>query len=165
MTIDKLIVNPKVSIVIPTYKGAKSIAKLVDQLVFEFGDVPVEIVIVNDASPDQSHEICINIQKKYPHIVDYLRLGKNVGEHSAVMAGLNHATGDYVTIVDDDLQNPPGEVLKLFNYTMSNQYDAVYTSYSRKKHPKFRNLGSWFNDVSATLLLGKPKLLYLSSFK
>ncbi len=165
MTNDTLTKKPKVSIVIPTYKGEKSIAKLVDQLVSEFADTPIEIIIVNDASPDQSHEICINIQKKHPSLVHYLRLGKNVGEHSAVMAGLNHAISDYVVVVDDDLQNPPGEVLKLFNYTITNKYDVVYTSYSRKKHPRFRNWGSKFNDISATLLLGKPKLLYLSSFK
>lgn len=165
MSIDEVIKNTKLTIVIPTYKGEKTIAKLVDQLVIQFGDIPLEIVIVNDSSPDQSHKICINIQKNYPSVVNYLRLGKNVGEHSAVMAGLNYATGDYVAVVDDDLQNPPSEVLKLFNYTMTNQLDVVYTTYFRKKHPRFRNFGSWFNDVSATLLLGKPKLLYLSSFK
>jgi len=165
VTIDAVIKNPKVSIVIPTYKGEKSIAKLVDQLVFQFDEIPLEIVIVNDSSPDQSHKVCLNILTNHPSVVHYLRLGKNVGEHSAVMAGLNHATGDYVAIVDDDLQNPPSEVLKLIKYTMTNQFDVVYSSYVRKKHPRFRNLGSWFNDVSATLLLGKPRFLYLSSFK
>lgn len=165
MTINARITNPKVSIVIPTYKGEKSIAKLVEQLILQLCEISLEIIIVNDSSPDESHSVCMNIQKNYPFVVRYIRLGKNVGEHSAVMAGLNYAAGDYVAIIDDDFQNPPIEVLRLVEYTLDNHFDVVYTAYTEKKHSWFRNFGSWVNDVSASMLLGKPRSLYLSSFK
>lgn len=155
----------KTSIIIPTYKGEKSIAKLVDQLIERLSEVSIEIIIVNDSSPDNSHDVCLNIQNTYPSIVRYLRLGKNVGEHSAVMAGLNYATGDFAVIIDDDFQNSPNEVLKLIEYSVDKHFDVVYTSYAEKKHSRFRNFGSWVNDVSASVLLGKPRSLYLSSFK
>jgi len=155
----------KTSIVIPTYKGEKSIAKLVDQLIGRLSEVSIEIIIVNDSSPDNSHEVCVNIQHTYPSVVRYLRLGKNVGEHSAVLAGLNYSTGDIVVIIDDDFQNSPSEVLKLIEYSVEQNFDVVYTAYAEKKHSRFRNFGSWVNDVSASLLLGKPRSLYLSSFK
>lgn len=165
MTVNTITANPKVSVVIPTYKGEKSIAKLVDQLIIQLSEISFEIIIVNDSSPDQSHNVCLNIQTTHPFVVRYLRLGKNVGEHSAVMAGLNHTTGDYVAIVDDDFQNAPSEVLRLIEYTSDNHFDVVYTAYDEKKHSWFRNFGSRVNDVSATVLLGKPRSLYLSSFK
>lgn len=165
MTVNSISANPKISIVIPTYKGEKSIAKLVNQLIFQLSEISLEIIIVNDSSPDQSHNVCVDIQTAHPFVVRYLRLGKNVGEHSAVMAGLNYTTGDYVAIIDDDFQNPPSEVLKLVEYTVENHFDVVYTAYTEKKHSWFRNFGSWVNDVSASVLLGKPRSLYLSSFK
>ena len=80
MTINARITNPKVSIVIPTYKGEKSIAKLVEQLILQLCEISLEIIIVNDSSPDESHSVCMNIQKTYPFVVRYIRLGKN-GDH------------------------------------------------------------------------------------
>jgi undecaprenyl-phosphate 4-deoxy-4-formamido-L-arabinose transferase len=88
-----------------------------------------------------------------------------VGEHNAVMAGLNQATGDYAIIIDDDFQNPVSEVEKMINYMISHDYDVVYSYYKQKKHSWFRNLGSRFNDKVANVMLNKPKNLYLSSFK
>src|SRR5665811_1796848 len=150
MTMNEITTKPKISIVIPTYKGEKSIAKLVDQLIVQLSEIWLEIIIVNDSSPDQSHDVCVTIQNIYPSVVRYLRLGKNVGEHSAVMAGLNYTTGDYIAIIDDDFQNSPNEVLKLIEYSKENHFDVVYTAYAKKKHSWFRNFGSWVNDVSAS---------------
>jgi len=157
--------NIKLSIVIPVYNGEKSIGQLVDKLVQELSMFDLEIVLVNDHSPDNSEKICIEAQKKYSNIVSLYSLAKNVGEHNAVMAGLNNTTGDYVAIMDDDFQNPPKEVIKLVSTAMENNYDVVYSYFESKKHSTFRNLGSWFNDKVANILLDKPKDLYLSSFK
>jgi len=92
-------------------------------------------------------------------------LSKNFGEHSAVIAGLNKATGNYAVIMDDDFQNPVSEVVKLVNKALENDYDVVYSYYEKKRHSLFRNLGSYFNDKIANFMLKKPKDLYLSSFK
>jgi glycosyltransferase involved in cell wall biosynthesis len=158
--------HSKTSIVIPVYNGALSIGRLVDELIAQLSPVfRIEIVLVNDCSPDNSEEVCIEITKKHPEFVSFYSLAMNVGEHNTVMAGLNKATGDYAIIMDDDFQNPVSEVIKLIRYMVSNDYDVVYTWYKEKKHSFSRNLGSRFNDKVANMMLKKPKNLYLSSFK
>jgi undecaprenyl-phosphate 4-deoxy-4-formamido-L-arabinose transferase len=68
-------------------------------------------------------------------------------------------------VLDDDGQNPPEEVVRMLDELKRKNYDVVYGHYIEKKHSRFRNLGSRFNDRIATLMLHKPKDLYLSSFK
>jgi glycosyltransferase involved in cell wall biosynthesis len=156
----------RLSIVIPVYCGATSIGPLVDLLVDALRDrYALEIVLVNDCSPDNSEEVCIGIFHKYPCIVRFYSLAKNVGEHNAVMAGLNKTTGDWIVIMDDDFQNPVSEVVKLVSFATEHSYDVVYTEYEEKKHSLIRNLGSRLNDRVANIMLRKPKRLYLSSFK
>jgi len=156
----------KVSIVIPVYRGGKSIGPLTDELVSKLGELyKLEIILVNDNSPDNSEDVCKNIFNKYPETVKFYSLAKNVGEHNAVMAGLNQATGDYIVIMDDDFQNPISEVIKLIKYATENGCDVTYTYYKKKRHSPLRNLASYINDKVANLMLKKPKDLYLSSFK
>jgi undecaprenyl-phosphate 4-deoxy-4-formamido-L-arabinose transferase len=160
--------NPKLSltIVIPVYNSEDTIGKLTDKLISSLsGDYKLEIVLVNDCSKDNSEEICIALHQKYAEIVKFYSLAKNVGEHNAVMAGLNQATGDFIVIMDDDFQNPISEVIKLVQYAKGHSFDVVYTYYDRKQHHFLRNLGSKFNDKVANVMLKKPKDLYLSSFK
>ncbi len=154
----------KLSIVIPVYCGARTIGPLVKRLKQSLGSLyELEIVLVNDGSPDDSGEVCKEIARN-DSTVKYIDLSRNFSEHNAVMAGLNFSTGDYVVIMDDDFQNPPEEVTKLVD-EIRKGYDVVYTYYEKKMHSFFRNLGSKFNDLVATILIGKPKDLYLSSFK
>jgi glycosyltransferase involved in cell wall biosynthesis len=160
---DKII---PLSIVIPVYRGATSIGPLVDLLVDTLHTrYALEIVLVNDCSPDNSEDICIGLFNKYPRIVKFYSLAKNVGEHNAVLAGLNKSTGDWAVIMDDDFQNPVSEVVKLVSFASKHSFDVVYTEYEEKKHSLIRNLGSWLNDRVANVMLRKPKHLYLSSFK
>ena len=156
----------RVSIVIPVYDGAETIGPLVDSLVDSLRPYfPFEIILINDCSLDDSERICFELFEKYKPIIKFYSLAKNVGEHNAVMAGLNNATGEWIVIMDDDLQNPVSEVIKLLFFATANAYDVVYTYYHKKKHSILRNIGSRFNDKIATIMLKKPKDLYLSSFK
>ncbi len=158
--------NKLISIIIPVYNGALSIEKLVEKLITEIAkNFPLEIVLVNDYSKDNSKEMCIELYKKHPQYVRFFSLAKNVGEHNAVMCGLNQSKGDYAVIIDDDFQNPVSEVIKVIEYTVNNNFDVIYTYYEKKEHHFFRNLGSKFNDKVANVMLNKPKNLYLSSFK
>lgn len=155
-----------VSIVIPVYNGEKSISELVNQLIACLTqNYLLEIILVNDCSSDNSEEVCISVFEKNKDIVRFFSLSKNVGEHNAVMAGLNNVKGNYTVIMDDDFQNAVTEVVKLIEYAVISKNDVVYTYYTKKEHSYFRNLGSRFNDKVATILLKKPKHLYLSSFK
>jgi undecaprenyl-phosphate 4-deoxy-4-formamido-L-arabinose transferase len=158
--------RPKVSIVIPVYNGQETIGPLVGELLASLGSsYQLEIVLVNDCSADRSEQACIALFERHPDIVRVYSLAKNVGEHNAVMAGLNQCCGDLVVIMDDDFQNPISEVMKLIAFGLEHDYDVVYTWYPKKHHAFWRNLGSWFNDQVANVMLKKPRGLYLSSFK
>ncbi|MHC4920795.1 MAG: glycosyltransferase family 2 protein [Planctomycetota bacterium] len=154
----------KLSIVIPVYNGASSIKPLVERLHEELkAHYELEIVLVNDCSPDNSAEACAALAERHGW-VRFIHLARNFGEHNAVMAGLNYCTGDCAVIMDDDFQNPPTEVVKLVE-KLQEGYDVAYSYYETKKHNLFRNLGSYFNNAVASVMIKKPWGLYLSSFK
>ncbi len=155
-----------ISIVIPVFNAEKTIGPLVRAILDDpQRQFEAEVVLVNDSSSDGSDEVCEQLAGAYPGRVRYFLLCKNVGEHNAVMAGLNEARGDYAVIMDDDFQNPVSEMRKLVEAARAGGHDVVYSYYEKKKHSRFRNLGSWFNDRVANVMLRKPRDLYLSSFK
>ena len=156
---------PQVSIVIPVYNSEATIERLCHALIAELSPRwRIEIVLVDDGSKDASAMACRRLHKQYPGVVGCVILSRNFGEHNAVMAGLNFATGDYCVIMDDDFQNPPAEVEALLREAAKG-FDVVYTQYPAKRHTLWRNFGSFLHNRMATFALGKPKDLYLSSFK
>jgi undecaprenyl-phosphate 4-deoxy-4-formamido-L-arabinose transferase len=157
--------SPTLTIVIPVYNAEQSIGRLVDALMAEPPLPETDMVLVNDGSRDGSHRECLACCDRHPGRVTYLRLARNFGEHGAVMAGLCQAGGDYVVVMDDDFQNPPHEAARLVDAAVAGGFDVVYGAFREKCHDPLRNWGSAFNDLVATWLLGKPRHLYLSSFK
>ncbi|MFH1822294.1 MAG: glycosyltransferase family 2 protein [Patescibacteria group bacterium] len=165
MTDDNNKLNILLSIVIPVYGGEKTIPLVCDEIINKLKDLKYEIILVNDDSPDNSHEVCLRLHNKYQQIIKYVKLSINSGEHNAVMAGLSFTSGDYVVVLDDDNQNSVEDIVRLLQFARQNRYDCVYTYYSKKQHSLYRNFGSWFNNLCATILLKKPYNLYLCSFK
>jgi len=155
----------ELSFVIPVYNGSGTIARVVDRIHELYGDLCYEIVLVNDGSQDDSEQVCDELVRRYPDTVAFLHLARNFGEHAAVLAGLNHVRGRFAAILDDDGQNPPEEVRRLYDEIRTRGQDVVYGRYRVKRHSLLRNLGSRFNDRVATVMLNKPRDLYLSSFK
>ena len=154
-----------VSIIIPTYKGETTLEKLIKELIQVFENYKIEIIIVNDCSPDHTHKICKKLIDEFPQSITYIQLSKNFGEHNAVMAGLRNCDGDIALIMDDDYQNLPSEALKLAEHTINNDYDVVFAKYKIKEDSFIRNLMSKIANYCAVSLIDKPKDLYLSSFK
>ncbi|CAM2057835.1 Undecaprenyl-phosphate 4-deoxy-4-formamido-L-arabinose transferase [Desulfovibrionales bacterium] len=154
-----------ISIVIPTYNGSASIGNLVHRLVEVLGETGLEIIIVNDYSPDNTDAVIVGLIAEFPKVITYVKLACNFGEHNAVMAGLHQAHGEYVVIMDDDFQNPPEEVPRFIEEARSRDLDVVYTTYVKKRHAWWRNLGSYFLNQVANFMIDKPRGLYLSSFK
>lgn len=152
------------SVVIPVYHGAITIARLVESVHEQLCAYSFEIILINDGSKDDSEKICLQIAEQYQNIT-FLSLRKNFGEFQAVMCGLNHTKGDYSIIIDDDFQNPPSEIIKLLETAQKGNFDVVYGQYEEKKHHQFRNFGSWLVNQITTSLFQKPVDLYLSSFK
>jgi undecaprenyl-phosphate 4-deoxy-4-formamido-L-arabinose transferase len=159
------IASPALSIVIPVYNGAATVRELVQAL--ESLPVPGghEIVLVDDGSEDDSLEVCRALLAAARVPITLVSLARNFGEHNAVMAGLHQARGAHVITMDDDLQNPPSEVMRLLEHAQRTGKDVVYTRYASKEHALWRNLGSRFANVCARVVLDKPGDLYLSSFR
>lgn len=153
------------SIVIPVYNGASSIAELtaaIEELSIEGGH---EIVLVNDGSPDNSLDVCSALVDQARVPITLVNLARNYGEHNAVMAGLRHTSGAHVITMDDDLQNPPEEVVRLLAFAQRSGKEVIYTYYDDKRHAAWRNFGSRFANWVADFVLEKPRGLYLSSFR
>lgn len=153
----------RVSVVIPVFNGAHSIADVVGRVQRTFASYWLEIVLVDDGSADNSAAVCESLCAQGN--VTLVRLARNFGEHNAVLAGLAQTQGDVVAVLDDDAQNPPEELPRMLDKLLSDDLDVVYGRYAQRKHTWPRRLGSWFNDLVANIMLGKPRGLYLSSFK
>src|SRR5258707_2196777 len=156
---------PALSVVVPVYNGAATIGEVVNALRALDIAGGLEIVLVVDGSPDNSLAVCKQLAAEPDAPIVLLSLSRNFGEHNAVMAGLARARGSYVITMDDDLQNPPEEVKRLFVHARDGGHDAVYTYYEEKQHADWRNWGSRFTNWCADRLIDKPRGLYLSSFR
>jgi undecaprenyl-phosphate 4-deoxy-4-formamido-L-arabinose transferase len=153
------------SILIPVFNGATTIGGLTDALVESNPGYSLQVVLVNDGSADASRAVCRSLAGRYPGIVTFVDLARNVGEHNAVMAGLSRTAGDYCVIMDDDFQNPAVEAYRLADKAVRERLDIVFSSYARKRHGWLRNLGSRGVNAMARHLMRLPDGLYLSSFK
>ena len=156
-----------ISIIIPVFNSENTIETLVNNITKVLEDYyQFEVLLINDSSEDDSEKKCKQLVEKYLN-VSLFSLSKNVGEHNAIMAGLNKCSGDYAVIMSDDLQHSTNALLELVKYGIKEKdnFDVVYTYYNKKQYGFFKNIGSKFNDIVANFLLTKPKHLYLSSFK
>lgn len=153
------------SLIVPLYKSEDCVDNLISRLEDLHFSSPWQAVFVDDGSPDQTYE---RIRERLKHsslaaiLISHTR---NFGEHQAVLTGYRHAQGKFLINIDDDLQNPPEEALRLLDYAEANSLDVVYGNYIEKKHSSFRNLGSFFANITARFLLDLPATFYLSSFR
>jgi undecaprenyl-phosphate 4-deoxy-4-formamido-L-arabinose transferase len=154
-----------ISVVIPQYKSEEIIPLLYKRLVGALEGINggFEVIIVCDCSPDGSWAKLSEISRKDPRIKPIL-LRKNVGMDGALMAGFNHVRGQYVVVMDDDLQHAPEDIPKLIE-EIEKGCDVVYANFAVKRQSLIKNIGSWFNGKAAQLMIGKPGRLYLSAFK
>jgi undecaprenyl-phosphate 4-deoxy-4-formamido-L-arabinose transferase len=157
--------TPQLSIVIPLYNAALTLPLLYREL--SALEVPggFELILVNDGSRDETEAIALKLTRESSIPITFLSLSRNFGEHNAVLAGMRASSGRYVVNLDDDLQNPPSEALKLLAIAESERRDVVYAIYDRKEHAWWRNLGSALTNLIADYVVDKPRKLYLSSFR
>ena len=155
------------SVVIPCYKSSQTIRKVVEMTAAEFEQMNIkdyEFVLVDDHSPDDgaTYRELKALADDYPY-VKAICLAKNAGQHNALMCALNHASGDYLIAMDDDMQTHPSQ-LPILLKEIHKGYDIVYGYYPDKKHSTFRNFGSFVNYLTVRILIGKPKELKTSSY-
>jgi glycosyltransferase involved in cell wall biosynthesis len=136
--------SPVLSIISPVYKAEKIIAKLVAEIqeVLKRMDVTYEIILVDDRSPDNSWEQMKKCAALYPEVVS-IRLSRNFGQHPAIIAGLSKAKGNWIVVMDCDLQDQPKEIEKLFNKALEG-YDIVLARRTDRRDHFLKKLSSSF---------------------
>lgn len=130
------------SVVIPAYRSAGSIPLLLERLlrVTESLGRSYEIVIVDDASPDDTWSTLVAARKRHGDRLVLIRLGRNTGQHNALMCGFHFARGRLIATMDDDLQHPPEELPRLLQALEQDQLDLVYGNYRTKQHNLWRKI-------------------------
>lgn len=153
-----------VSIVIPVYNSEQILLRLLEHISDAMIGITFEIILVNDGSTDNSWAVIQSLSKQYSELRG-IGLTRNYGQDNAIMAGLNYCRGDFVVVMDDDLQHSPYDIPKLLEKCQEG-YDVCYADYSvDKQQASWKNIGSYLNNLQAELLLDKPKNIYLSPFK
>jgi dolichol-phosphate mannosyltransferase len=131
------------SVVAPVFNEARIIAAFVDEAQQQLCDIPAlggwEIVLVDDGSTDGSAEILDAAAQRYPGRVKVLHLARNFGHTAAVSAGLDHASGDAVVLMDSDLQDDPKAIPRMVEKWREG-YRVVYAIRSSREEPVWKRL-------------------------
>lgn len=130
------------SIVIPVYCSHYFLVELYTRLNAVLSDISQnhEIILVNDASPDDSWEVIQELARRDKRVRG-INFSRNFGQHYAITAGLDHARGDWVVVMDGDLQDLPEEISKLYQVAIKG-YDIVVGRKARRKDSFLKKLGS-----------------------
>lgn len=139
----------KLSIVVPCYNEEEAVPLFYDavqKVVLEqMKEVFVEYYFVNDGSADQTLKELRELYKKNPEHVHYLSFSRNFGKEAALYAGLEAADGDYVVVMDADLQDPPEFLPEMYKILQTGEYDCVGTR--RMDRTGEAKIKSFFSDA------------------
>jgi polyisoprenyl-phosphate glycosyltransferase len=139
--VNKEVSDKKLSVVIPAYKCEKCIGELYDRLSAALKDMGYyEIIFVNDCSPEKDWEVISEICAKDDRVKG-INLSRNFGQHTAITAGLDAASGEWVVVMDCDLQDRPEEIPKLFAKAQEG-YDIVYARRAARKDGFLKKMSS-----------------------
>jgi len=140
------------SVVIPVYKSEKTISILVEKLRKEIVGITndFEIILVDDCCPQQSWSK-IKEECKLDNRVKGIKLSKNFGQHYAISAGLKYVTGDWIVVMDCDLQDDPKNVRKLYEHANLNCSKIVFARRIQRKDDFIKRKTSYFFLQSAKL--------------
>lgn len=136
----------KVTILVPAYNEEDVLQQLYTRLVSVFNTLPLydfELLLVNDGSMDETL-LKIKSLRGMDKRVSYVNLSRNFGKETAMIAGLDFATGDAVIIIDADLQDPPELIPEMIHY-WENGYDDVYAKRNS------RNGETWIKKITSTV--------------
>ena len=134
----------KISVVIPVYGCRAALNELHSRLVKSLQLITndYEIILVNDNCPQNSWEVIEKICAEDIHVIG-LELSRNFGQMKAILAGLDYCTGDWIVVMDCDLQDRPEEIINLYNKAMEG-YDVVFGRRKKRKD-------SWLKVCAANI--------------
>ncbi|MHA1279990.1 MAG: glycosyltransferase family 2 protein [Candidatus Helarchaeota archaeon] len=153
------------SIVIPIYNSQKSIPVLIKALTDTLPNTAseYEIILVNDGGKDGSWECIEEISQLYDNIRAF-DLARNFGQHNALLCGIRQAKYEIIVTMDDDLQHPPSEIIKLLD-ELNRGFDVVYGTPNHETHGFFRNLSSKFTKWALKITTQIPYTNKISAFR
>lgn len=132
----------KISVVVSCYNEQEALPLFYEEITkvaSQIKDAEFEFIFVNDGSKDKTLEIVKEFRKKDER-VKYISFSRNFGKEAAMYAGLKKATGDYVSIMDADLQDPPKLLVEMYDTLKQEEYDCVATRrVTRKGEPPIRS--------------------------
>lgn len=136
------------TIVVPCYNEAATLETFVTELIKVQNDltgVKIELLLINDGSTDHTLDLFKVLAEKYPERIEYLSFSRNFGKEAGLYAGLQHAKGEWVAVMDADLQDPPEMLVKMYKLLQNPEIDVVAARRtSRAGEPAVR---SWFADL------------------
>lgn len=151
------------SIIIPVYRAAASLERVVDEIHATLPETPHEILLVDDRSPDESWGVIEGLCADDPR-VHGIRLRENRGQQNALACGIIASKGDVIITMDDDGQHPASEIHRLLS-TLESGADLAFVVPVEKPHKRYRYWGSFLTDRTFSLLIGKPPQIKISSFR
>jgi glycosyltransferase involved in cell wall biosynthesis len=154
--------QPGVSIIVPTYKSPTTLTELVERTE-SLGLSAFEVIIVDDGNNDATWEQ-IKLLSQAKNSVVGLRLGRNFGQHSALLAGVRKAKYSQIVTIDDDLQNPPEEIPNLLAGLVSG-VDVVYGVSTQVRQNVWRRFTSRTAKAVFARVLGFESAISISSFR
>jgi len=136
-------INKSISVVIPVYKSEESLHELYSRLVITLEKISrdFEIILVNDGSPKDDWSVIKELAAN-DNRVKGINLSRNFGQHNAIFAGLGKTIGEFVVVMDCDLQDQPEEILKLYEKAQTG-FDIVLARRKERQDKVFRRLFSW----------------------
>ena len=145
----------KISLVIPVYNSAKFLHKTIEAIEEQrkICNWDLELILVEDGSPDNSFEVVEQLSQKYSYIKG-IKLSRNFGHQIAVKTGLSYSTGDYIAIIDDDMQDPPS-LLPRFFAELKKGHEVVYGIRKKRKENEIKKFAysgfyRFLNSISDT---------------
>ena len=150
----------KISVIVPCYNEEEAIPLFYEEISKVIKEIKAkfEIIFINDGSSDNTLEILRNLAKKDKK-VRYISFSRNFGKEAGILAGLEEALGDYICMMDVDLQDPPQLLIEMYETLKTTDYDCVATrSVSRNGYSPLRKLFTkWYykiiNKISKTQIV------------
>jgi len=153
-----------VSVVVPVYRAAASLGELTERTLAALEGRSVEMVLVNDSSPDDSWQVMSALSAQDPRILSFDLLS-NHGQPMATMCGLTQTRGDIVITIDDDLEHPPEEIATLLAaLDEPPDWDGA-VGYWDQDRTLVRNVGSWIYGTIDRIAWGTPRGFRHSGFR
>lgn len=140
---------PEISIVVPVYNSVDTLRPLFERSksTMEAEERSFEFIFILDGINSDCWDELRAIKKDFPDAIRLFNLAKNYGQNAATLCGINHAKGNLIITMDDDLQTPPEEMAKLLAVFAEGEVDVVFGAPIKRNRSKIRQFGAWFGRI------------------